>query len=338
MPPQKPQIPAEHKGFLKSKDAFCLAGDGRHEERRYRGGLDDVRIYRRALSTDEVAQITRHATPTMPHIGTLPFSESDVHDLRFSRNGDLLLAAGGRGAYSGKVAIFGVKTGTRQATIGDEQDSILSADISADHRLVAIGTPSKKVKIFSATDGQLLHSIDKHTDWVTKVRFSPDGKQLATGDRNGGIYIWESNNAGIVFTLNEHKVRITGLSWRADGQVLASAADDGKFVLWDMKDGWPTRTASPHAVKQEPSRYTRHAGILDIAFARDGRFVTAGRDRTIRWWKTDGSAIGQIGDLSALPTQAAFAANGNQLITGDMAGNLLIWDETSRSIVAELKP
>ena len=80
---------------------------------------------------------------------------------------------------------------------------------------------------------------------------------LATGDRNGGIYIWESESAGIVYTLDEHKVRITGLSWRADGQLLASAADDGKFVLWDMKDGWPTRTASPHAVKKEPSRYTR---------------------------------------------------------------------------------
>ncbi|MGI9473554.1 MAG: LamG-like jellyroll fold domain-containing protein, partial [Rubripirellula sp.] len=245
-------IPEDQVGFIDDNRPFFLAGDGHHDDRQYRGGLDDVRIYKRALTPGEVAEMNRNVSPTMATIGTLPFPEGDVHDLQFSRNGDLLVAAGGRGAYSGKVAIFDVRSGQRRATIADEQDIVLSADISADHRFVAIGTPSKKVKLFSAQEGQLRHTIDKHTDWVTKVRFSPDGTLLATGDRNGGIHIWESENAGIVYTLSEHKARITGLSWRADGKLLASAGADGKFVLWDMKDGWPTRTASPHVVKQEP--------------------------------------------------------------------------------------
>jgi WD40 repeat protein len=261
-----------------------------------------------------------------------------VHDLRFSRNGDLLIVAGGQGAYSGNVAIFDVRTGQRRATIADEEDIILSADISADHRIVAIGTPARKVKIFSAQDGRLLHKIDKHTDWVTAVRFSPDGKYLATGDRNGGIHVWESANAGIVYTLDEHKVQITGLSWRPDGQLLASAGEDGKFVLWDMKDGFPTRTASPHTVSREPSRYSRQTGILDIAFARDGRFLTLGRDRTLRWWQTDGNAIGEVRDLEALPTQAVFRWDGKQVVTGDLEGNLRIWDTESRSMIQELYP
>ncbi|MEM9237903.1 MAG: LamG-like jellyroll fold domain-containing protein, partial [Verrucomicrobiota bacterium] len=292
-------IPDEHVGFHENDRPFFLAGDGHHADRRYRGGLDEIRVYRRALSSAEVADIFRNANPTMEHVGTLPFPEGDVHDLRFSRNGELIVAAGGRGSRSGKVALFDVRTGERRATIGGEQDIVLSADISADHRFVAIGTPAKKVKIFSTKDGKMLHSIDKHTEWVTAVRFSPDGRLLATGDRNGGIHVWESENAGIVYTLNEHKVRINGLSWRADGKVLASAAEDGKFVLWDMKDGWPMRTASPHAVKREPSRYSRQTGTLDIAFARDGRFVTAGRDRTVRWWSADGTSLGEVRELEA---------------------------------------
>ena len=77
----------------------------------------------------------------MTHIGTLPFQEGAVHDLRFSRNGDLLVAAGGRGAYSGKVVVFDVKTGERRATIADEQDIVLSADISSDQTLIALGGP-----------------------------------------------------------------------------------------------------------------------------------------------------------------------------------------------------
>ncbi len=332
------EIPADHVGFIEDNRPFFIAGDGHHEDRQYRGGLDDLRIYKRALSAEEVATMKSNVRTTLGHVGTLPFPEGDVHDLRFSRNGDLLVAAGGRGAYSGKVAVFDVRTGKRKATIADEQDIVLSADISADHRFVAIGTPAKKVKIFSAENGQLLHTIDKHTDWVTAVRFSPDGKMLATGDRNGGIHVWESENAGIVYTLDEHKVRITGLSWRADGQLLASAAEDGKFVLWDMKDGWPTRTASPHTVKQEPSRYTRQTGILDIAIAQDGRFLTAGRDRTLRWWQTDGNAVGEIRELDALPTQAEFGADGKFIVIGDFAGNLRIWAPDSRAMIQELNP
>ncbi|MEM7013576.1 MAG: LamG-like jellyroll fold domain-containing protein [Verrucomicrobiota bacterium] len=332
------EIPADHVGFIDDDRPFFIAGDGHHEERQYRGGLDDVRIYKRALSAEEVAEMKSNVSTKLGHIGTLPYPEGDVHDLRFSRNGDLLVAAGGRGAYSGKVAVFDVRTGERKATIADEQDIVLSADISADHRFVAIGTPAKKVKIFSAQDGKLLHTIDKHTDWVTAVRFSPDGKMLATGDRNGGIHIWESENAGIVYTLDEHKVRITGLSWRADGQLLASAAEDGKFVLWDMKDGWPTRTASPHTVKQEPSRYTRQTGILDIAFARDGRFLTAGRDRTLRWWQTDGNTIGEIRGLEGLPTQAEFGLDGKSVVIGDFSGKLQIWDMVSQMMVQDLTP
>ena len=332
------EIPEDHTGFLKDDRPFYLGGDGHHEDRRYRGGLDDVRLYRRALTPGEVAEIAANVDPTMGHIGTLPFPEGNVHDLRFSRNGELLLAAGGRGAYSGKVAVFDVRTGERRATIADETDIVLSADISSDHRFVAIGTPAKKVKLFSARDGKLLHTIDKHTDWVTSVRFSPDGKLLATGDRNGGIHIWESENAGILFTLAEHKVRITGLSWRGDGQMLASAGEDGKFVLWDMKDGWPTRTASPHSVKQEPSRYTRQTGILDIAFAKNGRFLTAGRDRTIRWWQTDGNAIGEVRELDSLPTKAVFCWDDRMVITGDFGGNLRVWNAETRQMIQVLKP
>ena len=158
----------------------------------------------------------------------------------------------------------------------------------------------------------------------------------ATG--NGGIHVWESETAGIVYTLSKHKARITGLSWRADGNLLASGAADGKFVLWDMKDGFPTRTASPHTVKQEPSRYTRQTGILDITFARDGRFLTTGRDRTLRWWQTDGNAIGEVRNLNALPTKAVFGWDGKVAVAGDLNGRLRVWNTESRSLVQELYP
>lgn len=315
------EIPANQLGFLDYDQPFFIGGDGLHKDRQYRGGLDDVRIYKRALSPKEVAAIHKNATTSLGHIGTLPFPEGDIHDLRFSRNGDLLIAAGGIGAESGKAVVYDVKTGRRIATLGDEYDIVLSADISADHKYVAIGTPAKLVKIFSTRTGELVHRIKKHTDWVTVVRFSPDGKQLATADRNGGIHVWETESAGIVYTLDEHKEKVTALSWRSDGKLLASAAEDGKFVLWDMKDGWATRAITAHAGKAS-TRYSRRTGILDIAFATDGRILTIGRDRNVRLWKPDGSRTSEVAEHSSLPLRAQFLSSGQLIATGAFDGQL----------------
>jgi hypothetical protein len=58
-------------------------------------------------------QILLYHSDTGELLGVLPFLEGVPHVLKFSRNGALLLAGGGQGAKSGKVAVFDVKTGRR---------------------------------------------------------------------------------------------------------------------------------------------------------------------------------------------------------------------------------
>ena len=333
---RQPEQP-DHPGLKKDENPFYFGGAGSIPDRLYHGGIDDLRVYRRALSAEEIRKIHHNASPQFGHIGTLPFPEGTVHDLQFSRNGELLVAAGGVGARSGQAVVFDVRTGERKAVIGDEQDVVLCADISSDHKLVAIGTPSKLVKIFSAETGKMLHRIEKHTDWVTALRFRPDGRMLATGDRNGGIHVWEADNGGIVYTLDEHKEKVNALSWRADGQLLASGAEDGKFVLWDMKDGWPTRTGKAHEATA-PNRYSRTTGILDLAFSREGGLATVGRDRCLRLWGPDGNALASAENLAALPTRVAWGAEGDLLFTGDLSGRLRVWNSASASRLQSLLP
>ena len=268
-------------------------------------------------------------------LGALPFPDGDIHDIRFSRNGELLVVAGGIGAQSGKVAVFDVATGKRIATLADEYDVVLSADISSDHQFVAIGTPKRMVKIFSTKDGSLLHRIKKHTDWVTVVRFSPDGKQLASADRNGGIHVWETGSGGIVYTLDEHKVKINALSWRGDGKYLASGAEDGTFVLWDMKDGWATRSVNAHIEKSE-TRYSRHTGVLDIDFAANGHILTTGRDRKIRLWKSDGGGKMRSEAIGSLPLNAEFVGGSTSAIVATMDGTITRWDLTKMKVLDQL--
>lgn len=285
-------------------------------------GLEQIHLYGRSGRSPD--------TPVTP-LGTLPFPSSTIHDLKFSRDGSLLLAAGGRGAHSGSVSLYDVKTGKRVAEFGDETDSVLAADISSDRRFVAIGGPNKIVKIFDAQTGELKHRIEKHTDWVTAVSFSPDGKLVATGDRAGGIHVWEAEPGAIVFSLTEHKVRITSLDWRSDGKLLASAAEDGAVILWDTNDGWPARNLAAHVTKQSPSRYSRYTGVLNAAFDTAGRVVTVGRDRSIRVWDGDGLRVSEL-KTDVLPVNATFMSDGQRVAIGLFNGGLQVWDTKDGSV------
>lgn len=283
-------------------------------------------------------RVLLYNSDTLKLVGTLAFPERIPHVLRFSRNGKWLLAAGGRGAASGKVVIWEVATGKRVTEIGDETDVVLAADVSPDHKLVALGGPGKLVKIYDTATGELKHKIKKHTDWVTAMEFSPDGSMLASGDRNGGAYVWEPATGGIVFTLGDHKDAVTGLSWRADGQMLASSSEDGRVVLWYAEDGFPTRSVNAQAdPKAPPAARAKLPGVTAVAYARNGNFATCGRDNTARIWKADGTQLLRLEGFTDLPSKVTFSHDGERVFAGDFTGKVRVWSvKDAKQPVGEL--
>lgn len=282
-------------------------------------------------------RILLYHTETLKLIGVLPFPERIPYVLKFSRNGKWLLAAGGRGAFAGKVVLWDVSTGKRLAEIGDEADTVLAADISPDHKLVALGGPGKLVKVFDTASGQLRYQVKKHTDWVTMMEFSPDGTMLATGDRNGGAYVWDAATGGIVFTLGDHKEAITGLNWRADGQMLASSSEDGRVILWYAEDGFPTRSFNAQAGKLPNGSTPRQpSGVLAVQYTREGQLVTCGRDSTARILKPDGSQIARLEGFKDLPSRVAISSDGSRVFVGDFTGTIRVWDMKDKKPVGVL--
>src|SRR5437870_3844535 len=100
-------------------------------------------------------QISLYHTESGQLLGVLPFPEGIPYVLRFSRNGSVLLAAGGRGGHSGCAVLYDVKTGQRIAKIGDELDAVLAADVHASHTLVALGGTNRVVPSLSAQTAEV---------------------------------------------------------------------------------------------------------------------------------------------------------------------------------------
>lgn len=272
-------------------------------------------------------QILLYHSDTGELLGVLPFLEGVPHILKFSRNGSLLLAGGGAGARSGRVVVFDVKTGRRVVTVGEELDAVLAADINDTHTLIALGGPQRVVRIYNTADGSLVHEIRKHTDWIYGVAFSPDGVLLATSDRTGGLFVWEAETAREFLNLQGHNAAVTDVSWRADSNILASASEDSTVRLWEMNDGKQVKSWNAHG-----------GGTATVDFARDGRLVSGGRDKTVKVWDANGKQLAALGGYPDIVLEAAFVHDGARVVGGDWTGSVRLWSVADNKQVAELTP
>jgi hypothetical protein len=270
-------------------------------------------------------QILLYNTDTLALVGILPFTEGQPEDVKFSRNGKLLLASGGRGANSGRVLVWDVLTGERLMVLGNDYDTVLAADIRPDQSQVAMGGPGRLVKIFSTKTSEMQHKIKKHTDWVTALAFSPNGQMLASADRNGGISVWDPDNAQELFTLPGHKSAVTALSWRGDSKLLASSSEDGSVKLWELKEGKQAKNWSAHG-----------NGARSVNYAHDGRLVTCGRDNAITLWNAGGGKERGLDGSSDLPLRAVFSYDGKRIFSSDFSGHVGVWTAADGKSVGAL--
>lgn len=272
-------------------------------------------------------QVLLFQTETLELLGILPFTEGEPVDLKFSRNGKVLLAAGGRGAKSGRVMVWDVVTGEHLMTLGQDYDTVLAADIRSDQSMVALGGPDRFVKLYSTKSGELQHKIKKHTDWVMALAFSPNGQMLASADRNGGISLWDPDSAQELFTLAGHKSAVTSLSWRPDSKLLASSSEDGTVKLWEVQEGKQVKSWTAHG-----------SGALCVSYAPDGRLVSCGRDNTVILWDANGSKKRSFEFFGKIPLRAVFSQDSSRIIASDFGGRCAIWTTEDAKRVGELDP
>ena len=270
-------------------------------------------------------QVVLYHTETMEPMGILPFPEGRPRVLKFSRNGALLLAGGGRGASKGLCVVWDVKSGERIMTVGDELDEVLAADISADQTLVALGGPGKVVRVYSTATGELAYECKKHTDWIYSLEFSPDGVLLATADRSGGLLVWEAQTGREYLTLTGHTGAIHSVSWRIDGNVLASASEDTTVRLWEMENGGQIKSWAAHG-----------GGAFSVEFCRDARLVTSGRDRVAKLWDANGGALLSFEAFNDLALEATHCDETNRVIAGDYTGEIRVWNAADGARIGSL--
>lgn len=272
-------------------------------------------------AVSDLASVRIHSFGDNKRIAVAPFPEGQPNVVRFSQDGGVLLIAGGQPVKHGLAVLVDVRTGKRLASLGDETDAVLAADIGPDQKTIAIGGSGKTVKVISTETGKPLFKLGKHTDWITAIAFSPDGSKIATADRAGGLHLWEAATGQTLLSLAEHKGAIRSLAWRADGRILASGGEDGLLVLWDASDGWPvSNNSTAHQPKRPEGYYGKlPAGVLSVAFSASGELLSVGRDKQVKRWNSDGKPLDSIA-FPQLPLHCAFSPDSKLMVIGGAQG------------------
>lgn len=258
-------------------------------------------------------QILIYDTDTRQLAGIFPYTEGYARTLQFSRNGSLLIMGGGRGGKLGHAVVWDVKTGKRMIEVGKEFDQAMAADISPDHKMIAIGCTSKKVKCYDSGTGEELYTISKHTEWVLGTKFSPDGVLLATADRNGNVMVWEASNGGEFYILGQHKAACNDLAWRADSNLLASCSKDGTISVWEMNEGKQVKNWAAHG-----------GGVQSVSFTPEGLIVSCGDDGLVRLWDANGNKKAEAASQGDIVAKVVALHDGKTCVSSNWRGEIKV--------------
>ncbi|MHC4996973.1 MAG: WD40 repeat domain-containing protein, partial [Planctomycetota bacterium] len=190
--------------------------------------------------------------------------------------------------------------------------------------------------------------LQGHKDRVFDVEFSPaDGELLASASDDGTVRLWNVEKRIPIPRGNPlggldggHRQVVQKVAFSPDGRLLASASRDQTVILWDVASGKRQGTLRGHGENKPENGGSDFGYVEGVAFSpTDGTLlVSAGRDRTIRFWDVGAKPPGLLGvplQDTAPVMDVAFSPDGAFLASSNYAGTLRLWDVETHQTVGE---
>jgi WD40 repeat protein len=247
-----------------------------------------------------------------------------VHDLRFSPNGESLLAAGGSPAEFGAVEIWHWPSRSKSKTVKTHDDLVYRVAWTTDGSLWASAGWDGVCCVFHVAAVQPLTIYRGHSRPLLTIDFVPDdssrasdGPLLVSGGIEGTIQVWRAMEGSLVRSLSNHVGIINDLAFSPQisdesPPMLASISEDQTVRLWQPSNGRLVRFAKLSA---KPKCLVWHI---------DGRqLLVACEDGTVRWH--DSATLNELRRVQYFDhaiTSIALSPTDQKIFVGNARGDL----------------
>jgi WD40 repeat protein len=209
---------------------------------------------------------------------------------------------------------------------------------TTDSRAIITAGDDATLRLWDVKDGGPKGTIATgHSGPIVALACSPDGKLIATGSADRMARVITLADGKPVRTLTGHAGAVQSVAFSPRGDRLATAGADGGIKVWESASSRGVIAfghAAPGGGAIQPLR--------QVAFASDGRLVSASADSTLKTWafsgtwaekKTLGPHADRVLALDFSPDGKLLAAGGGE---PSRSGELKIWQVESGQLLRSL--
>ncbi len=244
-----------------------------------------------------------------------------VRAVAFSKDGKLLIGAGGLPAQKGELKIWDVTSGKEIATALGHADAIYAAAFSPDGKWIATASYDKLIKIWDTASAKEVKTLKDHIDTIYSLVFTPDGSRLISGAADRSVKVWDIGTGTRLFTMSEPTDGINSIAIDPKGNMVAAAGQDKSIRLWSLGDKGATLLNSLIAHED---------AILRIAWSHDGKYLlSTSADKVVKLFLVEG-----LKEIASYPGQSdwvnglAFSSDDARFVAARFDGSIQFYPVT----------
>ncbi len=270
-----------------------------------------------------------------PHAGR-------VRCIKFTPDGKMLYAGGGKAAQSGEILLWDVEAEELIKTYEIHADTIESIALSPDNAKLLTASMDEFSAVIDLKNLDEAQPIDEQAKWLTQhvgrvlsTLYHPNGNYFVTGSEDKTLKVWDPETYTVLVSFDGNDDAVYSLAYATEENVIVSGAADNVVRTWRVTQnengitrGAPVRQFNGH---QGPV-YTVDTGIWN----GDEVIVSGGADtRVIVWNIRNGNRRRTFEDTPDAVYAVKISPDGNHVAAGGRDGKVRIWNIRQNTLTHE---
>ncbi len=236
-----------------------------------------------------------------------------ILSIQFSRDGKLLVAAGGTPARFGEVELWDIGARKLLHSVTLTGDTVFGASLSPDNARVAVGCADNTVRVIDTAAGKEILKITNHENWVLGTIFGVDGKRLVSVSRDQAAKLTDASTGQFIENINALRGELAAIARHPTRDQILIGGTERVPYLYTMDRAASMKIADDSTLIRKFEM--QEGAIMAVAFSPDGsRIAVAGAADEVRVYQTETGERTAVCAGHKGTYALAFSPNGEQLI------------------------